>query len=175
MRRASARQTKRWASSRREDQPCQSAKRSTRLTEKRTSPKFGLEELPQGRHRRLGPTAWRNSDRGWTRTVGKVAAGGEADAGHRVVEAEAVLAPAVGGDAEEVLAELARGRPLRLGGPRPAVLEAGQEPLGQLGPGREVEGVDAGGQLPEPRLRSCIFATRWSDGAWELGHDGWLS
>ena len=46
-----------------------------------------------------------------------------------------------------------RGRPLGLGRPGPAVLEAGQETLGQLGPAREVEGVDTGRQLPQPGLR----------------------
>ena len=46
-----------------------------------------------------------------------------------------------------------RGRALGFAGPGPAVLEAGQEALGQFGPAREVQGVDAGRQLPQPRLR----------------------
>ncbi len=93
-----------------------------------------------------------------------MAAGGEADAGHLVVEAEAVLAPPVGSDPEGQITDLARGRPLGLARPGPAVLEAGQEALGQFGPAREVEGVDAGRQLPQPRLGRCVFATSWSDG-----------
>jgi len=61
----------------------------------------------------------------------------------------AVLAPAMGRDAEDDLADLTGGWPLGLAGPRPAVLEAGEEPLGQFGAAREIEGVDAGRQLAQ--------------------------
>ena len=47
----------------------------------------------------------------------------------------------------------AGGRPLGFDGPGPAVLEAGQEALGQFGPAREVQSVDAGRQLPQSGLR----------------------
>jgi hypothetical protein len=80
---------------------------------------------------------------------GEVAAGGEADARHVVVEAEAVLPPPIGSDAEGVLADLARCRSLGLGRPGPAILEAGEEPSRQLGSAREVEGVDPRRQLPK--------------------------
>jgi hypothetical protein len=79
----------------------------------------------------------------------EVAAGGEADAGHLVVEAEAVLAPAVGGDAEDEFADLARSGSLGLSRPGSAVLEPGEKALGQFGPPRQVEGVDTGRQLAQ--------------------------
>jgi hypothetical protein len=83
---------------------------------------------------------------------GEVTAGREADARHVVVEAEAVLAPPVGSDAEGVLADLARCGSFRLDRPGPAILETGQEPLRELRSAREVEGVDTRRQLPEPGL-----------------------
>ena len=86
----------------------------------------------------------------------EMATGGEADTTHFVVEAEAVLAPPVRSDPEGQLTDLARGRTLGLARPGPAVLEAGQEPLGHFGSAREVKGVDAGRQLPQaPNWRIC--------------------
>jgi hypothetical protein len=79
----------------------------------------------------------------------EVAAGREADARHVVVKTEAVLPPPMGSNAEGVLADLARGRSLRLGSPSPAILEPGQESLREFGSAREVQGVDSRRQLAQ--------------------------
>jgi len=110
---------------------------------------FGIEHLVQRRHGRLGADGMKELRAGLDTHRRQMTAGGEADAGHLVVEAEAVLAPAIGRDAEDDLADLTGVWPLGLAGPRPAVLEAGEEPLGQFGAAREIEGVDAGRQLAQ--------------------------
>ena len=153
MRRASARQTKRWASSSAEYPALPVGEEVDPVDPEAQLPQFGLEHFVQCRHRRLGSDGMQELGSGLDAHGREVAAGGEADASHVVVEAEAVLAPPVGSDPEGEIADLARGRTLGLGRPGPAVLEAGQEPLGQFGSAREVEGVDAGRQLPQSGLR----------------------
>ena len=111
-------------------------------------PQFGFEHFAQCCHRRRGPDGVEELGPGLDAQGGKVAAGRDADARHVVVEAEPVLPPPVGSDAEGALADPARSRSLGLGRPGSAVFEAGQEPLRKLGPTREVEGVDPRGQLP---------------------------
>ena len=130
-------------------QPCQSAKRSTRLTQRRSCPSSGSSTSRSVATACPGPDGVEELGPGLDAHGREVAAGREADARHVVVEAEAVLPPPVGSDAEGVLADLARRRTLGLGRPGPAVLEASQEPLRELGSAREVEGVDSRRQLPE--------------------------
>ena len=115
-------------------------------------PQFGFEYFPQCRHGLPGANGMEEFRPRLHTHGGEVAAGREADAGHVVVEAEAVLPPPVRSDAEGVLADLARRRTFGLGGPGPAVLESGQEPPREFGSAREVEGVDSRRQLPEPGL-----------------------
>ena len=105
-----------------------------------------------GAHRRLGSDGVQELGAGLETHGREMAAGGEADAGHLVIEAEAVFAPPMRSDPESQITDRTRGWALCLAGPGTAVLEPGQETLGQFGPAREVEGVDPGRQLPQPRL-----------------------
>jgi hypothetical protein len=113
---------------------------------------LGIEQLMHGPHGFFGSDGVQELGARLDAHCREVAAGGEADAGHLVVEAEAVLAPPVGSDPKGEIADRTRGRPLGFARPGPGVLEPGQQTLGQLGPPREVERVDAGRQLPQARL-----------------------
>jgi len=106
-----------------------------------------------GPHRRLGSDGVQELGAGLDPHGREMAAGREADAGHLVIEAEAVLPPPVRSDPKGQITDRTRGRPLGLARPGPAVLEPGQETPGQLGPAREVQSVDAGRQLPQAGLR----------------------
>ena len=128
------------------------------MTQKRKWPQLCREDFVHGLTAASGPTAWRNWERGWTRTVGR----------WRLVEKpmraiswsrQKRYLPHPWGLIPNVRSPISQGAG-RLASPAqaPAVLEAGQEALGQFGPAREVEGVDTGRQLPQPclgKMRIC--------------------
>ncbi|MGP0029767.1 MAG: hypothetical protein ACLPVF_04600 [Acidimicrobiales bacterium] len=117
---------------------------------------FEIEDLLQCGHRGLGADGVQELGARLDAHRREVATGGDADAGHRMLEAEAVLAPAVWGDAEDELAELEGRRALRLAGPRSTILEAIQKSFGYFRPSGHVEGVDSGRQLAQrPNWRIC--------------------
>ncbi len=114
------------------------------------------EDLLQCGHRGLGADGVQQLGARLDPHRREVATGGNADAGHRMLEAEGVLAPAVRGDSEDELAKLEGRRALRLAGPRSTVLEALQKSFGYLSPSGQVERVDTGGQLAQgPNWRIC--------------------
>ena len=80
----------------------------------------------------------------------KAAAGREADPPRLVVEAVAVLAPAVGGEPEGEGAQLEGDGHRSPVGEDPLLVEPGKEALGEVPVTREVEGVHPRGQLPHP-------------------------
>ena len=78
---------------------------------------------------------------------GQSAARRKADAPDLVVQAEAVLAPPVGGQAEDEVAQLKGHGPRRPVGENALLLQAGQEALGEAPVTREVEGIDSRGEF----------------------------
>ena len=123
----------------------------SRLDPEAQLPQFGFEYFPAVLPRLSGPSAWRYPARGWTPTVGR----------WRLVEKPI---RAIGWSRQKryfshpcercrsVLADLAGAGRLRLAGPLSAVLETSEDRR-EFGPGREVQGVDAGRQLPDPMTR----------------------
>jgi hypothetical protein len=113
-----------------------------------------------GPHRRLGSDAVQELGAGLDPNSREMAAGGEADAGHLVIEAEAVLAPPVRSDPKGQITDRTRGRPLGLTRPGPAVLEPGQETLGQLARPERYRASMPDASSRSPVSGRCVFATR---------------
>ena len=107
-------------------QPWASTEISIRLTEK-TAARARLEEVLQILQQCPGPRPWMFSARGWTRTLGKWDSRRDR-CGHRVFEAEAELAPPVGGDTDRHPRDTAPNGESRP--PRPCPPEASHELLG---------------------------------------------
>ncbi len=107
----------------------------------------GTEQFLEVRDRATGPARPEELGPWLDAQGGQPAARGEADPPRLVVEAVAVLAPAVRRQAEGEEVELEGHRHRHPFGPEPVFFETRQEPLGQVAVPGEVEGVDARGQL----------------------------
>ena len=88
---------------------------------------------------------------------GQPAAGREPDPPRLVVEAVAVLAPAVGSEPQRQWSQHEGNGHRHSVGEAPLLLELGQEALGEVAVPREVEGVDARGHLLQDR---SVFMSR---------------
>ncbi len=105
------------------------------------------DQVAEMSHRFFGSDRMEELGPGLDPHRGQPAAGREPDPPRLVVEAVAVLAPAVGSEPEREGTQLEGDGHRHPVGEHPLLFEPGQEALGEVAVTGEVEGVNAGGQL----------------------------